>query len=212
MLTKSIYRINTILIRVPACCFWRNWPVDPKIHMDMPKQYWKKIKLEHSHFLISKLTINLHNQENAEPPEGQTYRLMEKNKSTEINTFLLNWFQARENNSKVEVSFFKDLFIFIYFWLHWVFTVVGFLSLWQAGATLCCSAPAFQRSGFSCWGAWGKEYVKAVHCHPAYVTYMQSTSWGTLGWMKHKLESRLLGEISTTSDMQMTPPLRQKAN
>ena len=42
----------------------------------------------------------------------------------------------------------------------------------------------------------GKEYVKAVYCHPAYLTYMQSTSWQMLGWMKHKLESRLLGEIS----------------
>ena len=52
----------------------------------------------------------------------------------------------------------------------------------------------------------GKEYVKAVYCHPAYLTYMQSTSWEMLGWMKHKLESRLPGEISTTSDMQMTPP------
>ena len=51
----------------------------------------------------------------------------------------------------------------------------------------------------------GKEYVKAIYCHPAYLTYMQSTSWETRGWMKHKLESRLLGEISITSDMQMTP-------
>ena len=56
----------------------------------------------------------------------------------------------------------------------------------------------------------GKEYVKAVYCHPAYLTYMQSTSWETLGWMKHKLESRLLGEISITPDMQMIPPLWQK--
>ena len=52
----------------------------------------------------------------------------------------------------------------------------------------------------------GKEYVKAVYCHPAYLTYMQSTSCEMLGWMKHKLESRLLGEISITSDTQ-TPPL-----
>ena len=52
----------------------------------------------------------------------------------------------------------------------------------------------------------GKEYLKAVCCHPAYLTYMQSTSLEMLGWMKHKLESRLLGEISETSDMQMTPP------
>ena len=48
-----------------------------------------------------------------------------------------------------------------------------------------------------------KEYVKAVYCHPAYLTYMQSTPCEMLGWMNHKLESRLLGEISTTSDMQM---------
>ena len=56
----------------------------------------------------------------------------------------------------------------------------------------------------------GKEYVKAVYCHPAYLTYMQSTSWETLDCMKHNLESRLSGEISITSDMQMTPPLWQK--
>ena len=53
----------------------------------------------------------------------------------------------------------------------------------------------------------GKEYVKAVYFHPAYLTYMQSASCEMPGWMKHKLESRLLGEISVTSDMQMTPPL-----
>ena len=51
----------------------------------------------------------------------------------------------------------------------------------------------------------GREYVKAVYCHLAYLTYMQSTSWETLGWMKHKLERGLPGEISITSDMQMTP-------
>ena len=57
----------------------------------------------------------------------------------------------------------------------------------------------------------GKAYVKAVYYHPAYLMYMQSTSWEMLDWMKHKLESRLPGEISITSDMQMTPPLWQKA-
>ena len=56
----------------------------------------------------------------------------------------------------------------------------------------------------------GEEYVKAVYCHPAYLTYMQSTSCETVDWMKHKLESRLPGEISITSDMQMTPPLWKK--
>ena len=53
----------------------------------------------------------------------------------------------------------------------------------------------------------GKEYIKAVYYHPAYLTYMQSTSCEMPGWIKHKLESRLLGEISITSDTQMTPPL-----
>ena len=56
----------------------------------------------------------------------------------------------------------------------------------------------------------GKEYIKAVYCHPAYLTYMQSISCEMPGWMKHKLESRLLGEISITSDRQMTPPLWKK--
>ena len=51
------------------------------------------------------------------------------------------------------------------------------------------------------------EYAKAVYCHSAYLTYMQSTSWETLGWKKHKLESRLPGEISITSDMQIILPL-----
>ena len=55
-----------------------------------------------------------------------------------------------------------------------------------------------------------KEYVKAVYCHPAYLTYMQSTSCEMPGWMKYKLESRLLGEIAITSDMQITPTLWQK--
>ena len=57
----------------------------------------------------------------------------------------------------------------------------------------------------------GKEYVKAVYCHPSYLTYMQSTSCEIPDWMKHKLESVLQEEISITSDMQMTPPLWQKA-
>ena len=56
-----------------------------------------------------------------------------------------------------------------------------------------------------------KEYIKAAYCHPAYLTYMQSTSYEMPGWMKHMLESRLLGEISITSGTQMTPPLWQKS-
>ena len=57
-----------------------------------------------------------------------------------------------------------------------------------------------------------KEYIKTVYCHSAYLTYMQSTSCEMPGWMKHKLESKLPGKISITSDMQMTQPLWQKVN
>ena len=56
----------------------------------------------------------------------------------------------------------------------------------------------------------GKEYMKAVYCHPAYLAYMQSTSCEVLGWVKHKLESRLPGEISITLDIQMMPVLWHK--
>ena len=56
----------------------------------------------------------------------------------------------------------------------------------------------------------GKEYIKAVYCHPVYLTYMQSTSPETLGWSKHKLESRLPEETSITSDTQITPSLCQE--
>ena len=74
---------------------------------------------------------------------------------------------------------------------------------------LCAGQEATVRTrhGTMDWFQIGKEYVKAVYCHPAYLTYMQSTSCKMPGWMKHKLESRLPGEISITSDMQMTTTL-----
>ena len=56
----------------------------------------------------------------------------------------------------------------------------------------------------------GKEYIKAVYCHPAYLNFIQGTSCKMLGWMKHKLEARLLREISITPNMQMTPPYSRK--
>ena len=67
--------------------------------------------------------------------------------------------------------------------------------------------------GTTDWFQIGKGFgyrIKVVYCHPAYLANMQSTSWEMLGWMKHKLESTFPGEISITSDMQMTPPLWQK--
>ena len=64
--------------------------------------------------------------------------------------------------------------------------------------------------GTTDWFQIGKGVRQAVYCHPAHLTYMQSTSCEMPGWMNHKLESRLLEKISVTLDMQMTPPLWQK--
>ena len=66
------------------------------------------------------------------------------------------------------------------------------------------------RHGTMDWFQIGKGVHQAVYCHPAYIIYMQNTSCEMPGWMKHKLKSRLPGEISITSDVQMTPPLWQK--
>ena len=65
--------------------------------------------------------------------------------------------------------------------------------------------------GITDWFKLGRKHVKALYYHPAYLIYKQSTSCEMLGRIKHKLESRLLGEISITSDTHMTPPLWQKA-
>ena len=74
----------------------------------------------------------------------------------------------------------------------------------------CQEATIRTGHGATDWFPIGKEYIKAVYCHLAYLTYMQNTSYEMLGWMKHKLESRLPREISIRSDIQMTPPLWQK--
>ena len=102
----------------------------------------------------------------------------------------------------------------------WITTNCGkFFNRWESQATCPASweicmqinkqqleVNMEQQTDFKLW----KEYIKGVYCHPAYLTYMKSTSCEMPGWMKHKLESRLLGEISITSDKQMTPPLWQK--
>ena len=94
------------------------------------------------------------------------------------------------------------------FWKRWEYQTT-----WPASWEICMQVKKQQvepdmeqRTGSKL----GKEFVKAVYCHPTYLTYMQSTSCKMLGWMKHKLESRLLEEISVTSNIQMTPPLWQK--
>ena len=89
-----------------------------------------------------------------------------------------------------------------------------FLKRWECQTTLpafCETHMPFKKQQVELTGSkLGKQYVKAAYCHPAYLTSMQSTSCEMQGWMKLKLESRLPGEISVTSDRQMTPPLWQK--
>ena len=104
-------------------------------------------------------------------------------------------------------------------WTVWITTNCGnFLKRWEYQTTwpasweICMQVKKQQlevNTEQQTGSKLGKEYIKAVYYHPAYSTYMQSTSCKMLGWMKHKLESRLLEEISRTSDMQMTPPLWQ---
>ena len=94
------------------------------------------------------------------------------------------------------------------FWKRWEYQII-----WPASWEICMlirkqqlELDMEQQTGSKL----GKEYIKAVYCYLAYLTSMQSTSWEILGWMKHKLESRLPGEISITSDMQMTSSFWQK--
>ena len=94
------------------------------------------------------------------------------------------------------------------FWKRWEYQTT-----WSASWEMCMQVKKQQveldmeqQTGFKS----GKKYAKAVYWLSAYLTYMQSTPCEMPGWMKHKLKSRLSGEISITSDMQMTPPLWQK--
>ena len=126
--------------------------------------------------------------------------------------------KKQENSRKTSIS---ALLTMLKPLMVWITTNCGkFLKRWEYQTTLPASwetcmqvkkqqlEPGMeQRTG----SKFRKEHVKAVYCHPACLTSMQSTSCEMPGWMKHKLESGLLGEISITSDMQMTPPLWQKA-
>ena len=92
------------------------------------------------------------------------------------------------------------------------FKRLEYQTTWPASWEICAGQEAIVRNGHGTtdWFQIGKGVIKAVYCHPTYLTYMKSTSYKMPGWMKQKLESRLLGEISITSDKQMTPPLWQK--
>ena len=101
----------------------------------------------------------------------------------------------------------------------WIIANCGiFLKRWEYQTTLpaswetCMQDKKQVSTGMEQWtgSKLGKEYVKAVYCHPAYLNYMYSTSYEMLGWMTHRLGSRMLGEISPTPDRQMIPLEWQK--
>ena len=89
--------------------------------------------------------------------------------------------------------------------------IPGHLTCLLRNLYACQEATVRTRNVIMDWFKLGKEYIKAVYCHLDYLPYMMTTSCKILGWMKHKLKSRLPGEISITPGMQMTLPLWQKA-
>ena len=126
----------------------------------------------------------------------------------------LIWSQKKQGNSR-KVSTSASLTM-LKPWTVWITTNVKILKEMEIPDHMICimknlyagqEATVRIGHGIMDWFQIGKEYTKAVYCHPAYLTCMQSTSCKMLGWMKHKLELRLPGEILITSDMQMTPLL-----
>ena len=120
---------------------------------------------------------------------------------------------------------FQKIYLLLLYWLYQNPWLCGsqqtgkFFKRWEYQTTLHASWEIFMQAkkkqlelDMEQWtgSKLEKEYIRAVYCHPPYLTSMQSTSGKMLGWMKHKLESRFPGEISITLDMQMTPPLWQK--
>ena len=114
----------------------------------------------------------------------------------------------RKTSTSASLSMLKPLTVWIT--INWkILEEMGIPALPASWGT-CMSQEAMEPDMEQWTGSiLGKEYVKAIYCYPAYLISMQNTSWETLGWKKHKLESRLLGELSIT-DMQMTPHLWQK--
>ena len=115
---------------------------------------------------------------------------------------------------------FQEKHLLLFHWLCWSLWQTGkFFTRWEYQTTwphswenMYAGQEATDRTGHGTtdWFQIGKGACQGCILYLAYLNYMQSTSWETLGWKKHKLESRLLGEVSITSDMQMTPPLWQR--
>ena len=182
----------------------------------MPKNVQNTAQLHSSH-MLKILQVRLQQYMNQELPYVQAG--FRKGRGTRDEIANIPWSlkkqkSSRKTSSSTLLTMLKALTMWITtncgkFWKRWEYQTT-----WYASWEICIQVKKQQleldmeqQTGSKS----GKKYVMAIYHHPAYLTYIQSTSWEIPGWMKHKLESRLLGEISITSDMQMTPPLWQKA-
>ena len=205
----------------------QQWPQDWKrsVFIPIPKKgnakgcsnYHTIAFISHtSKIMLKILQARLQQYMNWELPDVQAR--FRKGSRTRDQIANVHWITEKQENSRktsisASLTMLKPLTV-------WITTSCGkFWKRWEYQTTLpatweTCKQTKKQKleTDIEQWTSskLGKEYVEAVCCHPAYLMYMQRTSCKMPSWMKHKLESRLLGEISITSDMQMTPCLSQK--
>ena len=166
--------------------------------------------------MLKILQARLQKYVNQELPEDQAG--FKKGRGTRDQIANIHWIIEKENFKKTSTSAslttLRPLIVWITTNRRKIFKRWEYQTTWPASWEICMQVKKQQleldmeqQTGSKS----GKEYVRAVYCHPAYLSYMLSTSCEMPGWMKHKLESRFPGEISITLDMQMAPPLWQKA-
>ena len=190
-------------------------PISKKENTKECSNYCRIVLISHSTKVMLKvLQAWLQQFVNWELPDAQSE--FRKGRGTRYQIANICWIieRAREFQKNINFCFIDYIKNFIV----WITTNCGkFLKRWKYQVTIPASCKTCmkqqlepdmeQQTGFKL----GKEYVRPVYCNPAYLTCMQSTSWEMPGWMKLKVESRVLGEIAKTSGMQMTPVLWQKA-
>ena len=182
----------------------------------MFKQYTIALIPHASKVMLKILQARLQQYMNHELPDVQAgFRKGSRTKDQIAN---IRWIfeKARESQKNIYFCFIdmpKPLTVWITrncgkFWNRWEYQTI-----WPASWEICMQVKKLLLEldmGQGTGSKLEKEYIKPVYCHPAYSTYMQSTSCEMLGWTKHKLKSQLVGEILITSDVQMIPPYGRK--
>ena len=191
-------------------------PIPKKSNAKECSNYCTIVLSHASRVMLKILQARLQQYMNQELPDVQAG--FRKGRGTRDQIANIHWIieKAREFKKNIYFCFIdysKALIVWITtncgkFWKRWQYQTT-----WPASSEICMQVkkqqlePDMEQQNGS---KLGKDYVKAIYCHPAYLTSMQCTSSEMPGWMKHKLESRLPREVPITSDMQMTPPLWQK--